>query len=49
MGSCCWKKGGYEMEHHFKMVNTFRIFIETGMVNDYWIVCILGIVNVLRM
>ena len=37
------------MEHHFKMVNTFRIFIETGMVNDYWIVCILGIVNVLRM
>ena len=29
-----------------KILKAFRIFIEKGMVNDYWIVCLFGIVTV---
>ena len=40
MGSSCWIEGMYGMEYNFKIVKGFRIFIEKGMVNDYWVVCV---------
>ena len=33
----------------FRTVKAFRILIPKGMVNDYWIVCIFGIVSVFGM
>ena len=32
------------MQYNFRVVKTFRIVIGKGMVNDYWTVCVYGIV-----
>ena len=30
----------------FRVVKAFRIFTGKGMLNDYWILCVFGVVNV---
>ena len=31
------------MEYNFRILKAFRVFIEKGMVNDFWIVCVFRI------
>ena len=31
-----------------RLVNDSRMFIEKGMINDYWIVSVFGIVSVMK-
>ena len=40
--SCCIESV-YGMLQNFRTVRAVRIFIEKGMVNDYWIVWVIGI------
>ena len=43
MGSCCWIEVVYGIGYDFEIVKVFRVFIEKGMIKDYWILSLFGI------
>ena len=44
-----WIVSVFRIKYGFRIVKAFNMFIGKGMVNDYWIVCVFGIVSVLGM
>ena len=45
VNDCC-TVSAFGIYYGFRIVDAFRIIIGKGMVNDYWIMCVFGIVSV---